>query len=382
MRAILMLYMTKALAEGGLAFDTKYAGLIFGTYASSVYWTPLVGGWLADRLGRRGAIAISMYGSAATLLALSQATWLPLIVGLTTLAGLTGEMYRPASSALITDLTPPGERIPAFALNRLAINAGFAAGPAVAGFLAEESFFLVFLGDAITSAIFGTIALAALPEGVRVRRGEERRGEAARTILRDRPFLFFLAASVLGAFVYFQAQTTFPIHLRELGFSNADYGLLISINGLAIVLLELPLVSVTQRFPAVSMMVLGSLLVGLGFALNAVAEAFAAFAATVVIWTLGEIVFAPVAGAWVADIAPERLRGRYQGAWGLTWGVAFMAGPFLGAAIYSWSADGLWLTCGLFGLIAALLLLPARPRPDRRAFEPPAAPSPQSADRA
>jgi hypothetical protein len=62
-------------------------------------------------------------------------------------------MYRPATSALLTDLTPPGERIPAFPLNRLAINAGFPAGPATAGFLAEESFFFVFLGDALTSAV-------------------------------------------------------------------------------------------------------------------------------------------------------------------------------------------------------------------------------------
>src|ERR1700750_677590 len=50
MKALPMLYMTKALSEGGRAFDTKYAGLIFGTYASSVYWTPLIGGWLADKV--------------------------------------------------------------------------------------------------------------------------------------------------------------------------------------------------------------------------------------------------------------------------------------------------------------------------------------------
>jgi MFS family permease len=359
-------------------YSIAESGAVVSAYGLGNVLAAGVGGWTADRLGRKNAIAISMFGSAATLLALSQARWLGLIVVLTVLAGLAGEMYRPASAALLTDLTPAGERIPAFALNRLAINLGFAAGPAAAGFLAEESFFLLFLGDAITSIVFGVIALVALPEGVRVRRGEERRGEGLRTMARDRVFLFFLASSVLGAFVYFQAQSTFPIHLEENGFSSADYGLLISINGLAIVFLELPLVSVTQRFPALPVMVLGSLLVGLGFALNAVAEAFAAFAATVLIWTLGEIIYAPVAGAWVADIAPERLRGRYQGAWGLTWGVAFMIGPLLGAAIYSWSPDGLWLTCGLLGLASALLLLAARPQPDRPEFIQPVVNAPPS----
>ena len=342
-------------------YSIAEAGLVVSFYGVGNVIAAGVGGWTADRFGRRNALALSMFSSAVTLLLLSQARSLPLIIVLTTLAGLTGEMYRPAAAALLTDLTPAGERIPAFALNRLAINLGFAAGPAVAGLLAERSFFLLFLGDALTSAAFGVIALTTLPEGVRVRRGEERRGEAVRTMLRDRAFLFFLVSSVLGAFVYFQSQTTFPLHVRASGLSDSDYGLLISLNGLAIVLFELPLVAITQRFPYRPVLTLGSLLVGLGFALNAVANDLPELALTVLIWTLGEIIYAPVASAYVADIAPEHLRGRYQGAWGLTWGLAYVFAPALGAAIFAWSSDGLWLICGLLGLAAALLLLAARP---------------------
>jgi len=106
------------------------------------------------------------------------------------------------------------------------------------------------------------IALVALPEGVRVRRGDEQRGEAIRTIVRDHAFLLFLVSSVLGAFVYFQAQTTFPLHVRESGLSDSDYGLLISLNGLAIVFLELPIVAISRRFPYRPVLMLGSLLVG------------------------------------------------------------------------------------------------------------------------
>jgi MFS family permease len=342
-------------------YSIAEAGLVVSFYGVGNVVAAAVGGWVADRFGRRNALALSMFSSAATLLALSQARSLPLIIVLTTLAGLTGEMYRPAAAALLTDLTRAGERIPAFALNRLAINLGFAAGPAVAGLLAERSFFLIFLGDALTSAAFGVIALTSLPEGVRVRRGEERRGEAVRTMLQDRAFLFFLISSVLGAFVYFQSQTTFPLHVRASGLSDADYGLLISLNGLAIVLLELPLVAITQRFPYRPVLTLGSLLVGLGFALNAFANDLPELALTVLIWTLGEIIYAPVASAYVADIAPEHMRGRYQGAWGLTWGLAYVFAPALGAAIFAWSADGLWLLCGLLGVASALLLLAARP---------------------
>jgi MFS family permease len=371
-------------------YSIAESGLVVSFYGVGNVAAAGVGGWVADRLGRRNAIALSMFSSAATLLLLSQARSLPLIVVLTTLAGLTGEMYRPASAALLTDLTPAGERIPAFALNRLAINAGFAAGPAVAGVLAEESFFLIFLGDALTSAAFGMIALVALPEGVRVKRGEERRGEAIRTMLGDRAFLFFLISSVLGAFVYFQGQTTFPLHVRASGLSDSDYGLLISLNGLAIVLLELPLVAITQRFPYRPVLALGSVLVGLGFALNAVANDLPELALTVMIWTLGEIIYAPIASAYVADIAPEHLRGRYQGAWGLTWGLAFVLAPALGAAIFARSSDGLWLACGALGLAAAALLFAGRaprterapePPPGHPAYAPPSAIEPQPPDR-
>jgi MFS family permease len=353
-------FLVLYLRERG--YSIPESGLVVSFYGIGNVVAAAVGGWVADRFGRRNALALSMFGSAATLLLLSQAASLPLIIVLTTLAGLTGEMYRPAAAALITDLTPAGERIPAFALNRLAINAGFAAGPAVAGLLAEHSFFLLFLGDALTSVAFGVICLTALPEGVRVRREDERRGEAIRTMVHDRLFLFFLISSVLGAFVYFQSQTTFPLHVKASGLTDADYGLLISLNGLAIVLLELPLVAITQRFPYRPVLALGSVLVGLGFALNAVANDMPELAFAVLVWTLGEIIYAPVASAYVADIAPEHLRGRYQGAWGLTWGLAFVLAPALGAAIFDWSPDALWLTCGLLGLLAALLLLETRSR--------------------
>ena len=357
-------FLVLYLREKG--YSIAEAGFVVSLYGAGNVLAAAVGGLLADRLGRRNAITISMFSSAATLLALSQADEIVLIGALTVLAGLTGEMYRPASAALLADLVPAGQRLPAFALNRLAINLGFAAGPATAGLLADRSFTYLFVGDALTSIAFGLIAIVGLPEGVRTSRGDERRGEAVRTIARDRAFLFFLVSSILGAFVYFQSTATFPLHVQDSGLSNSDYGLLISLNGLAIVILELPFTSITQRFPAIPILFVGSLLVGLGFALNAWAESLAALAFTVLIWTIGEIVYAPVAATYVADIAPVHLRGRYQGAWGLTWGLAFMLGPAIGAVLYAWNGDAFWLFCGLLGLLSALLLLPAAARPSTK----------------
>jgi MFS family permease len=352
----LVLYLTRK------GFSAAEAGAAVSFYGAGGLTSALVGGWLADRLGRRNAIAISMFSAAATMLALSQATALPLILLLSGLAGLTSELYRPASAALLGDLLPTRQRITGFALYRLAINLGFAAGPATAGLLAEESFFLLFLGDALTSAIFGVAALVALPEGVRSRREEEERGELLRALRADRAFVFFLLASLLGGFVYFQQQAALPLHITNHGHSYAVFGALISLNGLVVVLLELPLTAVTQRLPARPVMATGFLLEGIGFALTAIAFDVPLLALTVLIWTLGEIVSAPVASAYVVEIAPAHMRGRYQGAWGFTFGLALILAPVIGTAAFAANPTGLWLACGALGGVAALLIL-ARPEP-------------------
>jgi MFS family permease len=360
------IFLVLYLKEQG--YSTPQAGLAVSAYGLGSIGASLVGGHLADRLGRRNSIALSMFASATAMLALSQAETLPAIVTLAAFAGLAAEAYRPASGALLADLTPEGDRVTAFALYRLAINLGFAAGPAAAGLLAEQSFTALFIADAATSIVYGVVALVAFPHGPRTAQQEERRGEGFRTVARDRGFLLFLAGSVTAAFVYMQHSSTFPLAVQDAGLSLALYGTLAALNGILIVVVELPLTSVTRRFRAQPVIALGWLLTGVGFALTGFAETAVAFALTVAIWTLGEIVSSPVEGAYVADLAPERLRGRYMGAWSFAWGIGLVTGPLLGTALYAWRPDALWLTCLALGALGAGLALAT---PARRAHPEP-----------
>jgi MFS family permease len=344
----------------GKGYSAVEAGGAVSAYGVGSIASSLVGGQLADRLGRRDAIVLSMAGSAATMMALSQADRLSLIITLSALVGFFSELYRPASSALLADLVPTERRVSAFGLYRFAINVGFAAGPATAGLLAERSFFLVFLGDALTSLAFGAIAFLFLPPGRPASRETEQRGEALRAIAHDRAFLLFLGASVLGAFVYFQQQSTLPLQVEADGFSKTVYGALISLNGLAVVLFELPLISFTRRLPRRPVIAAGFLLVGIGFSLTALADSVVALAATVFVWTIGEMVNAPVASAYVADLSPTHLRGRYVGVWGLTFGVGLVLAPLVGTALWRQTHTGLWLACLAAGGLAAALVLPKR----------------------
>lgn len=338
------------------------AGLVASSYGIGSIAAATAGGSMADRVGRKGTITTSMMGSAGAMLALSQARGLLLLGLLAGIAGLFSELYRPATGAFLADLVPSGQRVTAFATYRLAINMGFAAGLATAGFLADRSFVLLFLGDAATSIVFALVALFALPHTCTTAYGDGAVTGGVRPLLADRPFLLLLVAYVGVAFVYFQAQTTLSLHIRASGLSNAVYGSLLSLNGLLIVALELPLTSVTQRLPARPVIATGVFLVGAGFALTALAHSVVLLAMTVLVWTLGEMTHSPVAQAYVANLAPAALRGRYQGAFGLTWAIGLVAAPVLGTRLFAWNQTVLWIVCGVLGILGAILVLVAQPR--------------------
>jgi len=347
----LVLYLTRQ------GYSPAQAALAIGAYGAGNFIASGLGGYLADRFGRRKTIALSMFSGALAMLLLSQARGLYPIMLLTGLAGLTGELYRPASSALLADLVPAGQRVTAYAAYRLAFNAGWAFGPATAGFLAAHSFSWLFVGDALTSALFGVVALIALPRGVRSPEKESGWSEALKALSGSREFHRVLLASLAIALVFFQMSSTFGFNVTSVGLTSATYGALLSLNGVLVVCFELLLTTLTQRFPARRTMAVGYVLIGTGFALNACARSAPIFALAMTIFTLGEMVAMPVSQAYIADLAPPHLRGRYMGVFGFTWALALVCGPALGMIVYTHSPLSLWLGCGGLGILAACIIL-------------------------
>jgi MFS family permease len=346
----LAIYMTR------LGYTGSQAGLAIGAYGVGTLAACLLGGYLADRLGRRKTIVLSMFSGAAVLLCLSQARSLSGIISLACVAGLTGELYRPASSALLADLVPSGLRVTAFAAYRMSFNAGWAFGPATAGLLAKHSFLWLFIGNAVTSVLYGLVAWFALPSGLRGTRTETSVLETVRVLRDDAPFRQVLVSSLAVGLVFVQVFSTMSLEITRAGFSAGTYGVLISLNGLLVVLCELPLTTITKRFPARRMMALGYVLIGAGFASNLLERNIPLLVFTTCLFTLGEMVAMPVAGAYVADLAPADKRGLYMGTYGMVWALAFVFGPSLGLFIFSYNPIALWSLCGLMGLAAASMI--------------------------
>jgi MFS family permease len=159
------------------------------------------------------------------------------------------------------------------------------------------------------------------------------------------------------ALVFFQMASTYGLYVTHLGFSAATYGAIFSLNGALVVFCELPLTTITRRFPARRVMALGYLVVGTGFALNAFAHTVPALVGCMIIFTLGEMLTLPVSSAYIASLAPPHMRGRYMGVSGLMWGVALVVSPGLGMKLLALNPAALWFSCGALGVLAAVIIL-------------------------
>jgi proton-dependent oligopeptide transporter, POT family len=140
LRAILFLYMTSELAKGGLNFPRPYAGLIMGTYTSSVYWTPLIGGWLADKwLGARRAVLVGGIIIACGHFSMAIKTMPNFYLGLTLIAIGTG-FLKPNVSTMVGYLySEKDERRDAgFSIFYMGINLGALLAPLVVGYLGQK----------------------------------------------------------------------------------------------------------------------------------------------------------------------------------------------------------------------------------------------------
>jgi MFS family permease len=297
-----------------------------------------------------------MFSAAICMLLLSQVRDYELLLLFTALTGFTAELYRPASSALLADLVPPEQRVTAYSAYRLALNAGWAFGPATAGFVTEYSFFWLFVGDAISSALFGVVALLFLPHGLRTSGRETGWPRALASIRRNPLFLQAIAASLVIAPVMYQMASTFSLHVDRCGLPAWAYGVLISGNGVLVVLFELPLTRVTTRFAPRRILALGYILLGTGFAMNSFATTIPLLALVVITFTFGEMVCMPVSAAYMANLAPAEMRGRYMGVYGFSWAIAIVCGPLIGMTLFSFHPVLLWIVCGVLGLVAAAII--------------------------
>jgi MFS family permease len=366
----LVLYGTR---ERG--FSAERAGLVVTFFGLGTMLAAPLAGRLADRFSPLAIMQTSLVAGGVAAIALPAAKSFSALAAGIFIWAVLSESYRAPSLAIIGDITSPGQRKPAFALVRLAVNLGLSIGPVVGGLLAERSFTALFIGDGATSLLAGILLIAlakrmGLPS--RVSAAAAAGVPPVRAALRDGKYLYFLAAMLPVLCVFFQSFGGMALYVvRDLGISTAAYGLLLAINTVLIVFLDVPVNAATVAWPHSRALFLGCALVAVGFGALAFARTVPDVAATVVLWTFGEIYMFASLNALAVELAPDSRRGEYMGLFQMTFSASFLVGPALGVFVLEKSGSGaLWGGCFAVALISGVLLARVPPRLAEPAREP------------
>lgn len=349
-------------------------GLIFTFYAAVSLFSGAAGGALSDRLGRKGVMIVGLMAAIVfSIIMAFSVTFVPLIIAIL-INGLLAPIFGPAANAMVADLLPEERLQRGYGLIRVAANLGVVIGPMLGGLLADQEggFMWLFLGDAITSGVFALVIALMLPET----RPAETSDDGGKTdwrsalnlfegygrVIRDTPFLLFSLTFLASTIVYSQMNTNLVLYLeKEFSITASQYSYLIALNAGMVVLMQFPITAYIERFSSTSMLALGALCYGIGFGMFGFLGKMWWFALGMAVLTMGEMIMIPVAQAVVAENAPEDMRGRYMGFYGLVWGLSFGIGPLAGGIMLS--AQGglyrryLWYAALVIGIIGAACFL-------------------------
>jgi len=235
---------------------------------------------------------------------------------------------------MVADLSPKDRLSETYGLLRVGGNLGFAAGPALGAYLMTFLPYAWLFGlTTLTWALSFCLILFFLRESFR---GTTERVDLRSTlsVASNRSFLMFTGLSLLVFMAMGQLGSTLSVFtVDRIGFSTAQYGLLLTMNGIIVVISQYPVARGVDRMPRARGLILGSLLYGLGYLSMGWVGDFGWALAAIVVVTAGEVVFSPLTLSVVADLSPEEQRGRYMGFYGLsqTLGVSF--GPLLGGVL-------------------------------------------------
>lgn len=320
-----------------------------------------LGGALSDRFGRRpillmaAFVSIFLYSGLAVLIGISAPVWAITIAYIAGRSVLT--ITRPVISAMVADFASKGRLTEAYGILRIGANIGWAAGPAIGGYLATfVPYGWLFGVPVLTCGIVSLIVFFFVHESSR----RTNRRVGVHSILPpagDRAFLFFTMVSLLLFIVMGQMASTLSIFaVDRVGFSTAQYGLLLTLNGLIVIFFQYPVTLAIRRLAKFRALILGSLLYLFGYLSFGWITQFEWALAAMAIITAGEIIHSPITLSVIGELSPQDQRGRYMGFFGLSETIGIAMGPLVGGLLLDAFPSDLKL---VWGPIASIALIAA-----------------------
>ncbi|WP_254809310.1 MDR family MFS transporter [Natronosalvus amylolyticus] len=356
-----------------LEVDIPFTLVGTGLFANSVGLAvgTLAGGILADRYGRRPVMISSMALGGPALATYALVTTALEFIVVAGIAGLVMGLFTPASQAMIADLTTDDARERAYALLKVASNAGFGMGFVLGGVIYGVTQTGVFVANGVTSVVVAGLLLIALPSSPATKSLEGPAKSVRETIHHwsravTHPTILTLAVLNVGfAVLYSQMNSTIPVHAETtFDLTSEQLGTLFVLNPLVIVLFQLPIVARISRWRRTRGLVVSAgfwtvsfLAVWLSYG-TPWALGVGLIGAFLVLRTLGEILHAPLITALASDVGPVEDRGSQLSVLEVAKRLGFGIGPIVGGLFFDYGIDGfLWPALVALSCLLALGIL-------------------------
>ncbi len=378
--AMVLPFMTLYLTTS-LHYSLTEAGTVMGAYGVGSILGAYIGGQLADRYGHYHIQLYSLLlGAMFLVLLLFLESLVPIMCAVFCFSTVADTM-RPANSVATAEYSTPENRTRSFSLMRFAVNIGFSVGPAMGGLVAALiGFRWIFLIDAITCLIAAFLVkkyLSGRPAQSTRSQAEttHARGpgqlvdgpqRTSKSAYKDIEYLVFIILVAIYAIAFFQIFTSVPVFLeKEWGLSEATIGFLLGMNGLIVVLFEMPFMKYMENYQRYMVMItIGSLLMCLSFILllsgwtgPMIAVGF------IVLMSFSEMFAMPFMTNYAISIPGEDRRGQYMALYAMAYGVAHIvapAGSLRLADVYSFEV--LYLVMAVLSILIAASFFRLRTR--------------------
>ena len=346
-----------------LPFTKADAALIMTCYGLGAMCGSWIGGDLTDRFHFYYIQVVSLLLSGIGFIGMLWIRDYWIFAGYLFVIIAISDTFRPANLAAISAFSTKETRTRSLSLVRLAINLGIAAGPAVGGLLAKyagyEWLFIVNGGMCLLSLV---VLVTFLPRReLKVPVVEESVVPLRKTSAwSDRTYLIFAFGMLCICIAFVEFIHSFGVYLEEEGgYHEGQIGLLYTLNGLLIVIFEMPIIYYLERhLSMLGAVVIGGAMIVFSYLIFLFfGTATAAILGCLLLLTFGEIVNFPFSNAYAADRSNETNRGSYMGLYTLIFATSHVLAPPLAlrtAQFYGWNAA--WASVIVVGCLGLLIL--------------------------
>ena len=344
-----------------LGHSVSATGVVLACFGLGAFSGAFFGGKLTDKIGFYPVQIVTLLGGGIMFFILAQMQNYWLICVFTYLLAFINEAFRPANSTAIAYYSKPENRTRSYALNRLAINIGWAIGSGLGGLISEINFKYLFYVDGVTNIVAAILILVFLkPVGYKPEPAIQEKVKKTSTPYRDKTYIYFVILTMFFAICFFQVFTNLStFFFTDLHFSKPVIGFLLAINGVIIAIIEMVLVyKLEGKRKNLDYISFGVSLVGISFILLNMPGMGPGLAFGVLsLLTIGEIFSMPFMNSfWIARSSTEN-RGQYAALYAMAWSAAQSLGPLGGSQVaehfgFKW----LWISVGTICIVAAFLM--------------------------